>query len=196
MIIEKAEKKDCEVVANIHFEEINQGFLNTLGKKFLRLFYEFMTVSPNAFLIVARNEDEVVGFISGCTNLKEFYKEFFNNYKIRSFFILFKKIFNFSIIKKIWETIKYSKKDDPELPQAELLSMAVKREFQGRGVAQDLLNLLVAEMEKRGIKSFKVITGENLVSANKFYQKSGFKFHSKIFVHKNSPSNTYIYKTK
>ena len=65
---------------------------------------------------------------------------------------------------------------------------------QGRGVAGELLNAFNKEISKRGIKEYKVIVGQNLVPANKFYLKNGFQFHSQDAVHKNSPSNVYIYK--
>jgi len=49
-------------------------------------------------------------------------------------------------------------------------------------------------MKNKGAKLIKVIVGEKLSQAIRFYEKNGFEFHSKIFVHKNMPSRIYIYK--
>lgn len=194
MEIKLANEKDCFQIAQIHFKEIKHGFLNQLGKRFLGYFYLAMIDSPNAFLIIAKENNSVIGFVSGCTNLKKFYKEFIRKYIFKSFFIFLKKMFNPNIFKKVLETIKYSQKKEKDLPRSELLSIAVIRNFQGQDVARKLLEKFVSEMNKKDINEFKVIVGENLIQANKFYQKNGFEFHSKDAVHKDTPSNIYIYK--
>jgi len=196
MIIRLANKNDCSEIARIHFQEIKWGFLSELGEKFLYYFYQAMIGSESAFLIVAENNESIVGFVSGCANLKKFYKEFVKKYSFKIPFILLTKIFDLSVIKKVFETIKYSKKEKQNLPQAELLSIAVSSEFQGQGVSQKLLEKFLFEMRKRNIDQFKVIVGENLIRAIRFYEKKGFEFHSKSFVHQDMPSRIYIYNIK
>ncbi len=186
-MIRFANKKDCLSVARIHLQEIKSGFLNQLGEKFLVYFYESMIDSPNAFLIVAE-DNGIIGFVSGSTNLNRFYKEFIRKYRLKAFSVLAKKIFSLNTIKKILETKKYSKKEG--LP--ELLSIAVSSKFQGQGIAKKLLEQFIIEMKKRKILSFRVIVGQEL-EANNFYIKNGFKFLSQDFVHKDSPSNIYTY---
>ena len=194
MEIKLADEKDCFQIAEIHFKEIKYGFLNQLGMGFLGYFYSAMIDSPNAFLIIAKENNSVIGFVSGCTNLNKFYKEFFRKYIFKSFLVFFKKMFSFHIFKKVFEIIKYSQKEEKDLPRSELLSIAVMQDFQGQGVALKLLEKFVSEMKKKKIGEFKVIVGENLIQANKFYQKNGFEFHSKDAVHKDTPSNIYVYK--
>ena len=189
-MIRFANKKDCLSVARIHLQEIKSGFLNQLGEKFLVYFYESMIDSPNAFLLVEDN-GSVVGFISGAINLNDFYKEFAKKYRLKAFSVLTKKIFSLNTIKRILETKKYSKKES--LP--ELLSIAVSSKFQGQGIARKLLEQFIIEMKKRNVLSFRVVVGQEL-TANSFYLKNGFKFISQDFVHKDSPSNIYIYKIK
>lgn len=193
MIIRPAKKEDCSAAAKIHFQEIKYGFLNKLGRNFLSCFYETMTNSENAFLIVAEEKGAVIGFVSGCVDLKKFYREFISRHFFEGAIVFFRKILNF---KEILETIRYSKKEQAGLPQAELLSIAVVSRFQGQGASQSLLKEFVSEMRRRGAPEFKVIVGDNLIRANKFYQKNGFEFHSRNFIHKDKPSNVYIYKIK
>lgn len=195
-LIRSAKKNDCFQVARIHCQEIKWGFLSQLGEKFLYYFYEAMTDSPNAFLIIAKNNNSVIGFISGCTDLKKFYQEFVRKYILKVSLILLKRILNLRVIKKIFEIMKYSKQNKENLPEAELLSIAVSKEFQGSGVAQKLLEKFFFEMKERGIKQVKVIIGENLPRAVRFYEKSGFKFYSRDSIHKDTPSRIYTFDIK
>lgn len=193
MDIRLGNKNDCSQAAEIHLKEIDQGFLNQLGEKFLYYFYRAMVNSPNAFLVVVEEKGSLIGFVAGCINLKKFYKEFVRKYWLRSFLIVLTKI---PLIKKIIELIKYSKGEEKNLPQAELLAIAVKSQFRGKGIAGQMLERFISEMKNRGLDSFKVIVGQSLIEANKFYQKKGFQFHSQEAVHRDQPSNLYIYKIK
>lgn len=191
--IRMAEKRDCLQVAEIHFQEIRKGFLNRLGKRFLYYFYEAMITSDNAFLLVVCNNNSVVGFVSGCSDLKRFYKDFFKKYLLKMFPIFLLKVFNPRVFTSIFETMRYSKKEIKDLPSAELLSIALNARFCGQGIASQLFESFVAEMKKRGIKRFRVIVGEDLKLAIRFYEAKGFKFHSRHSIHKNSPSLIYTY---
>ena len=184
-----ADKKDAVHIARIHLREINQGFLSQLGLKFLSKLYEAMILSKNSFVVIAKENNQIIGFISGSVNARKFYKYFFKKYFFQIFFILLLKITNF---KKIFETLKYSQ-ENQDLPQAELLSIAVVKKYQGRGVAQKLFEKFFKEMQKLKVKKFKVVVSENLTSAIGFYAKMGFKYHSSVSIHQNKLSKIYIY---
>jgi len=192
-----ATKKDSLQIAKIHKQEINQGFLSQLGETFLSKLYEAMIIFPNSFIVVAKENDKVIGFISGCTNVKKFYKNFFKKYFIQSLFILFPKIIKISTFKKIIETLKYPLKEKKQkLPETELLTIAVLKQFQGQGIIQKIFEKFISELKKQKISKFKVIVGENLPRAIAFYKKIGFNFHSTISIHTDKPSRVYIYKIK
>ena len=184
-----ADKKDAVHIARIHLREINQGFLSSLGEKFLIKLYEAMILSKNSFVVIAKKNNQIIGFISGSVNARKFYKYFLKKYFFQVLFVLLLKITNF---KKIFETLKYSR-ENQNLPQAELLSAAVKKEYQGKGVAQKIFRMFVQEMQKQGIKKFKVVVGENLPRAVRFYEKVGFKYHASVSIHQNKLSKIYIY---
>ncbi len=193
MEIKLASKNDSREIAAIHQQEINQGFLSQLGVRFLSKLYEAMILSENCFIVVAEENNQIVGFISGCLNTEEFYREFLKKYGYGSMIILLPKILNFTILKKILETLRYSKKIDKNCPEAELLTIACKKEFRGTGLSTDMFNGFIGETRKRGIKEFKVVVGEELSRAVGFYEKLGFKLHSNVTIHKGSSSRIYIY---
>lgn len=149
-------------------------------------------MSPASFCVVAKEGDIVVGFISGVANIKTLYSYFLKHYFLSSAIVLFKKVFSFSFIKKAFETLLYPSKER-SLPLAELLTMAVSKQFQGQGVASQMLITFLAEMKKRNIRQCKVLVGEELAPAIHFYQKNGFTFLKNITLHGNNISKIYVY---
>ena len=73
------------------------------------------------------------------------------------------------------------------------MTIATKKDFQGRGIAKEMFDFFVLEMKKRRIKTFKVLVGEELRPAISFYEGRGFKFLKEEEVHKGQKSRVYIY---
>lgn len=192
MIFCLAEKKDALQIAQIHKTEINKGFLSSLNVYFLKNLYSAVIESNVSFCIVAKENENVIGFIAGVTDLNKFYSYFFKRYFLRSMPLLFKKIFSISFIRKIIETLFYPVKEK-NLPPAELLTMAVSKQFQGQGIAGKMFLEFVSEVKKRNVKKFKVLVGEELASAIHFYEKSGFSFLKNTTIHKGRSSRIYVY---
>lgn len=187
-----ANKEDAQLISKIHKEEISGGFLSSLSLSFLTKIYNSMISSNSSFCIVVKENNTIVGFISGTTNLKVFYKHFITHSFLPAVFLLLPKFLN---IKKILETLLYPVKEK-DLPQAELLAMAVKKDFQNQGIAKQLLEGFVEEMKKREVNEFKVLVGKELESANRFYRKNGFRYLSNIKIHGKEESIMYIYDIK
>ena len=215
MIISLAEEKDILSIAKIHKDEISKGFLSSLDISFLKRFYRALIKSKSSFCVVAKENSEVVGFIAGVSNMNTFYAYFLLHYFFQSFFILLPKIF--SSMKKILESLLYPVRNSPphrpfgrvsaggvsngvdpkkeqSLPKAELLTIAVTKEFQGKGVGSLMLPVFIAEIKKRNINIFKVVVGEKLRPAIKFYEKNNFMFVKNITIHSNALSRVYVYK--
>lgn len=190
MNISLSHKEDALAMAKIHKAEISGGFLSSLSLAFLSRFYLALVQSPVSFCIVAKENNQVVGFVAGTTNLNAFYKYFLAHYFFQSCIILLPKIF--SSFKKVLETLLYSKKKE-SLPKAELLTIAITKQFQGQGLGRLMLAPFIAEMKKRKIAIFKVLVGEELKPAIKFYGKNSFTFLKNITIHGKNPSRVYSY---
>src|SRR3989344_1718664 len=139
MNIELAKKEDALEIAKIHKAEINKGFLSTLNVSFLGNIYAAIIDSKENFCLVAMEDGRVIGFISGVSDLDTFYSNFFKKYFFSSLAILFRKFFSISFIIKAFETLLYPVKEKA-LPKAELLTMAVRSEFHGKGIAGQMFN--------------------------------------------------------
>jgi ribosomal protein S18 acetylase RimI-like enzyme len=192
MIIRLAIKNDAGQIADIHRKEIINGFLSGLGDKFLEKIYSALIEFDMSFCVVAEEGGRVIGFIAGTVELNGFYYYFLLKYFLTSIFFLMPQIFKFQKIKKIVEVLFYPKKEKG-MPGAELLTMAIRNEFQGQGIAGRMLEKFIFEMKSKGVGSFKVVVGGNLAPAIKFYEKSGFRFVRNINIHGEEPSRIYVY---
>ena len=109
-------------------------------------------------------------------------------------FILARKMMSIQNIKKVWANLLYPKKmKEMDLPDAELLSIAVAPEGRGKGIAKQLVDAGFEECRKRGIDKVKVLVAADNEAANKLYKKCGFEFKIQIDSHQ-TISNIYIAK--
>ena len=194
MNIGKSKTVDYIQIAELHRKYINTGFLSSLGLSFLKLIYKSITSSKYAFCLVAEENEETIGFVSGTISVGAFYKEFFKRNIFKASLILIPKVLRPKIFKKIFETILYPVKKDNDLPKAELLSIVVNETYRGKGISQKLFNKLMEEFKKDGIDKFKVVVGSNFLPACRFYEKMGGVLHSEIEVHKGEKSRVYVWK--
>ena len=180
--------------AVLHIQGISTGFISSLGREFVAALYEAIAEDKNSFGFVAVEDDKVLGFVAFTTNLSRLYKYVAFKKGFKFSFILARKMMSIQNIKKVWANLLYPKKmKEMDLPDAELLSIAVAPEGRGRGIAQQLVDAGFAECRKRGIDKVKVLVAADNEAANKLYKKCGFEFKIQIDSHQ-TISNIYIAK--
>ncbi len=186
---------DLRRVAELHRSEIKTGFLASLGVNFLTLLYRTIAQSCRSILVVAFNNGQIIGFASGAISKRAIFSRLLRNNMLILSFILLPKFFSSSNIAKIIDLLIYSgaSGERNEVPSAELLSMVVEERFRGRGVAQKLFTELVNEFRKMGIETFKIVVGDSLIPAQRFYEKMGARRSHKIELHKGVISWVYIF---
>lgn len=197
-MIEKAQSDYAYAISELHSETINQGFLTRLGIKFLNTLYIFLI--KKELVLVYKENDQVLGFVSCAISSKEIMKRFLFSSPSGILKIVQALLKNPKLLKPLWETFRapsLSKKDissTKELPKTELLSICVSPMAQKGGIGAELLKELETELVKRNIFLYKVVAGDVLIGANNFYLKNGFSPASKITIHNNEISNVYIKK--
>ena len=184
---------ELKSVARLHCQSINLGFLSQLGSGFLLYLYKSISKCDASVLIIAKYDNDVVGFISGSIGLGPVYKHLLVHYSLGVALALVPNMISFSKLKRIAETLLYSKgeNDAKGFPPGELLSLAVKDDFRRVGVAKQLCLELIKQFKKKGLKEFKIIVGEKLLAAQRFYEKLGAVKVGMIEVHKGSKSFVY-----
>jgi ribosomal protein S18 acetylase RimI-like enzyme len=181
-------------VADLHMQNIDQGFLSTLGPGFLSLLYRAIDESPESALIVAYEEGAVCGFIAGTVNLKKVYRGLLHRWPA----LVVALAPSLVIPSRLWrivEILRYSRgagADAVSLPEAELLSLAVSPSCRGRGHAEALYAGLVRFFADRDQAGFRIVVGAELARAHRFYRRMGAEPEAEIAVHRGPASTVYV----
>jgi len=179
---------DIPQIVKIHKNELH-GFLSDLGEGFLIKFYEVSLHIPEMFTLVEKENEQILGFVTGAIRVKGLYKK-----------MIFKNPFMFGILflgyfithplqlVKLCQLVSYPgfKDDIPEL-----LTIAVKKDYQSRGIGTKLFKEVIKEFKKKGFKKFRVSVYDKL-SANEFYKKMGCRFE-KSFEFLGEKMNYYLH---
>ncbi len=189
----KLNSSDYRAVASLHCDNINQGFLATLGVPFLTLLYEAIDKDSESVLLVERVDRRVVGFVTGTRGLGRIYKQLLLKplyliYSLKSCILSPSKLY------KIFEVLLISKGSNisADLPKQELLSIVVNPAYQGGGHAENLFKALCSHFRAEGASSFSIVVGSNLDRAHAFYTKMGSIPVKEIQVHKGTDSVVYV----
>jgi GNAT superfamily N-acetyltransferase len=181
-------------VARLHIEGIKEGFIGSLGSKFVYYLYQAIVESDKAFGFVAVKGDKVLGFVSCAENTGTVYMMMLKRNFFRLFWAYLPKILHLKNIKKVAETLLYPVRSRNVLPPAELLSVVVAKEARGLGLGGKLVEASKEEFRRRGVTVFKT-TVDELFPANDFYKHIGFKHVGKCY-HHGDMHNTYVLEIK
>ncbi len=204
-------RDDYRCVAKLHAQSIDQGFLSTLGPRFLALLYRAIDESPDSVLILAREDDQVVGFVAGTLDMGPVYRGLLRHWPA----LILSLAPSLLIPGRLWrmiEILRHTRRSKdrqagqaagtPALaampaaasawPEAELLSIAVDPAFRGQGHAEALYAALKAFFASRGVESFRIVVGAPLAPAHRFYRRMGAVPAAEIAVHQGASSTVYM----
>jgi GNAT superfamily N-acetyltransferase len=190
-------------VARLHAEGIKEGFLSTLGIRFLAVLYKGIANAAGSGVLVAVEGDRCLGFIAYARDVKACYKQVLKLTWPSLMMAMLPNAVNPSIYKKAFETLLYPflrrdavKEGIDEKTgglRPELLSMAVAEDARDKGIGKLLVQAVDEEMRRMDVAGYYVVTHGVDERANGFYQRCGFaKTHE--FVSHGKPMNEY-YKT-
>lgn len=183
-------------VGRLHAENLDQSFLSTLGEQFLFLMYRAIDECDGAVLVIESGERGVSGFVSGAESMSLIYRQMLRHWP-QLIASLAPSLLNPVKIWRILEILYYSqlniKRDG--LPRFELLSIAVDREYRGRGVSDRLYERLIDHCRSLNEPAFKIIVGEALRPAHRFYERMGAEVVGEVCVHTGQRSLIYVQST-
>lgn len=177
---------DVVDVAHLH-KLIAEGFLTTLGERFLRRLYRTMTRSEHSFVLVAEQDGAVIAFMAATTDTGLLYRSFLRGEGLLAAVSAAPRL--------LWrwraalETLRYDKDEKvAELPRAELLSAAVAPAGRGQGIGRTISVAACDELQRRGVTSIRAtIAAGNHVSLS-LYRSLGFRDVDRIEIHRGTPS--------
>lgn len=183
-------------IAALHANNIDQGFLSSLGQPFLALVYKAIDDASDSVLIVEEREGRALGFVAGGAGMGTIYRYLLRR-PVALAFALGPSLFRPARLKRIFEILRYGSKRDGvldarPLPMAELLSIAVAPDARGQGIADLLYRRLMTHFRSRDIGEFRIVVGNTLSPAHRFYRRMGAIPVGQIEVHAGSGSTVYV----
>jgi len=186
-----AELDDAWRLADLHARRIDEGFLASLGPVFLGRLYRRVVRSPRAFAYVAEENGRVVAFCAAAENVGRLYREFMARdglvAGVRSAPRLVRSL------PHVLETLRYPASTAATLPDAEILAVVTDADAASRGWGSLVLHETLAELERRGCHSVKVVAGASNDAALRLYERCGFAPTQRISIHDDAPSEVLVW---
>lgn len=191
MITRLANPTDAARLAALHATRISEGFLPTLGPRFLTRLYRRLILDPDSFAIVADEGGDVVGFAAAASDIGALYRSFL----LRDGVVA--SIGAAPALLRSWrrviETLRYPE-GSADLPDAEILSVAVDATAGGRGVGTKVVTEALSRLRDSGVSSAKVVVGADNETALAMYRRCGFENATRIEVHGGRASEVLVWK--
>lgn len=170
------DKEIIDEVVKIHMDTFQGFFLTFLGKGFLKQLYKGYMEHEDSNLIIAKDGDELVGFIAYSSNISDLYK-FLIKKKLMLFawYSLLAFMKNPRILFRLLSAFGKSQEVIREENYIELASIGVKPEVKSKGIGTLMIDFLKQNVDFDKYKYIKLETdAENNEVANHFYVKNGF----------------------
>jgi len=180
-------------VAALHAQCIGDGFLSSLGTPFLAQLYRAIDASPEGLLVVEEADGRIVGFAAGGYGMGPIYRELLRR-PVRLFAALLPSLLHPARLWRMLEIVRYGRggRLPPDLPEAELLSIAVAPGHRGTGCAERLYHALSRQFLARGTRAFRIVVGAGLAPAHRFYLRRGARPVAGLEVHRGAASVVYV----
>jgi ribosomal protein S18 acetylase RimI-like enzyme len=170
-------------IAEIHYSELKEGSLRNLGVEGLEIIYSNMVTIPRSGLWCAIEDGRVTGFISGCADIRQFYRELITKTVFPLALKSFSRILKTNSLGNLLKTLLYPFQSSQwiETPgefhdtNAELIAISVRKEYHHHGIGRKLVEHLEAGFQEWQVDHFyHVATDIRDPLSNAFYLGMGF----------------------
>ena len=180
-------------VVDIHMQSFTGFFLTFLGKGFLKQLYKVFIEHENSGLLVAVENDKIIGFLAYSGDLSSFYK-----YLLKRHFLPLAWHAGIAFIRKpkiflrLIRAFSYSEDAKRDEKYVELSSIGVLPEMAGKGVGTQLMRSLKRKVDGEKYRYIKLETdAENNEAANSFYRKNEFMLDHEYVTYEGRKMNEY-----
>ncbi len=177
--------RDASSAAALHARLIAEGFLSSLGSRFLRRLYARITRSSGSFLLIAEAQGSAVGFVAGSADVGGLYRSFLLRDGVAA--SLSAPLRLVTALPRVFETLRHGRHDD-RTGSGELLAVAVDPNWRGRHVGHDLVERFLGQLEQRGVRAAHVVVGAHNAAAIAMYARAGFSVAHTFEMHRGTPS--------
>jgi ribosomal protein S18 acetylase RimI-like enzyme len=176
--------RDAAAAATLHAELIAEGFLSSLGPRFLRRLYGRIARSDGSFLVMAESQSTPVGFIAGSVAVGRLYRSFLVRDGVAA--SLSAPVRLVTALPRVLETLRHG--GDGGEVGGELLAVAVDPSWRGRHVGRRLVEAFFDEIEQRGLGAAHVVVAADNAAAIAMYGRSGFAPARTLEMHRGTTS--------
>lgn len=186
--------RDAPEIARLHAESIRTGFLASLGPSFLTQLYRGLIADLGAIVLVTRDEEgKVAGFIAGTSDTRRSYRRILRRRAVSlGFAALPALVSRPGRLIKAMETLRYPAEGLAELPDAELLAMAVAEGHRSQGIGAKLVSDLRSRL---GAPTMRVVVGADNDGARRFYRNEGFIPFKEVEIHAGNRAEVLVWRS-
>jgi ribosomal protein S18 acetylase RimI-like enzyme len=184
MVLRTGTAADAMAAAAIHASQIREGFLASLGPRFLDRLYRRVPHVPGSFLLVLEAEGRIVGFLAGSVDVGTLYKEFLVRDGAFAMFGCAWRLVRSP--RRVLETLRHGTSEDRGEP--ELLAVALAPEARGLGGGSALVEGFLTEIARRGRSTAHVVVASGNDRAVALYRRPGFAVVERFELHRGSES--------
>ena len=176
-MIEEFKDKHLDEIVSIHLKTFPGDFQAVLGHKFLKIIYRNFINSDLGFGYIFSTRDIIKGFVVASFDKSTLFKKtLFRNFHYIMLILLWQTIRNpIRIFLRIFLPFgRYCFRSEKKtcVPiKEELVTIAVRKEFQRQGIGKLLVQAVANRFNNHGVSRFKVITPEKDEKSNKFYKQ-------------------------
>jgi ribosomal protein S18 acetylase RimI-like enzyme len=187
--IRAGSRSDAAAAASLHTNQITEGFLASLGPRFLDRLYRRIALQPESFLVVADAGSptlEQAGFLAGSLDVRGLYKEFLVRDAAVAAIVSAPRLLR--ALPRAAETLRHGSSDKTQPGTAELLAVAVDPDWRGRGVGGLLVERFLDTSRARGAAVAQVVVGAQNAPAVTLYRRAGFEPTETFELHRGTTS--------
>ena len=188
-------------VAQLHRQALPKAFLSSLGLEMLIAFYDGVQKYSGGQLLTVQGDDgkQIIAVITGVDDLTKFHRWLLRKHLPQAAWRLLpslaKHSFSSRVRRKLKELLFYprrAKKVHSDLPNAELLSLAVDESARRKGLARALYGQLVQNFTEQRVPAFRILVGSELADARAFYERQGAMLATSFPLHAGGETIVYV----
>ncbi|MCE9614316.1 MAG: GNAT family N-acetyltransferase [Lentisphaerae bacterium] len=185
---------DLPVVVAVHGHSFPGFFLTVLGPRFLTLLYRSIAADDGGLVLVAVQDERLLGFAAGVLEQRGFYRRL-----IRRHLVAFALAASGAALRhpaavpRLFRAL--TKPADAQQAAAPccLMSLAVAPDCQGRGIGSALVRAFCDAMTARGASAISLTTdAAHNDAVNAFYARAGFRHHRQYSTPEGRIMNEYL----
>ena len=197
--VEKVKKYNEEVidtVSDLHLDAFPDFFLTNLGKSFISLLYRCYVEDKESGIIVAKDEEEIVGFIAYSNDYPAFYKNLIRKHCMKfALCSLGALVKHPSFSKRLLGAFRKSDDVKKEEKYVEIASICVDPKKSKKGTGTLLMEYIKNDVDFDTYAYINLETdADNNDGVNKFYVKNSFKLERTYTTREGRRMNEYRYR--